>query len=256
MLVIREAQMAAFEQGVIRNFELRVLEHLKEFFPKHCQILGDEQVRQVIRLGIERAENYGLVSERDIHLYVGLMFLLGSHFDRDAQLPWAARILTSQAIADPALRADRLYDTAMRYLNRVAGKNNEHLQRALLKAQELPTATLARSPEARQQNQSFGEHMMQLLNALFPEKYDAIGEKAVQQAIREGYEKARRYNLITEAGAAVFITLMFLLGSDFDGDPQYPWAEAVLADAALSDPAKKSERLYQGAMTHLQKWLA
>ncbi|MCP5419727.1 MAG: hypothetical protein H6970_10715 [Gammaproteobacteria bacterium] len=256
MLVIREAQMAAFEQGVMRNFELRVLEHVKQFFPKQCAILGDEQARQVIRLGIDRARTYGLVSERDIHLYVGLMFMLGSHFDRDPQLPWAARILTSEAISDPGLRADRVYDTAMRYLNRVAGKNNEHLQRALLKAQELPAATLARSREAKQQNQSFGEHMMKLLNALFPEKCDAVGERAVQQVVRDGYEKARRYNLITEAGAAVYTGVMFLLGSGFDGDPQYPWAEAILRDAALDDPAQKGERLYQGAMTHLQKWLA
>ena len=125
MLVMRETQMATFEQAAVHNFENRLLEHLEEFFPKHCEILGEEQARKAIRLGIERAKQYDLVSERDLHLYVGLMFMLGSYFDQDPQLPWAAKILTDENIVYPNDRADQLYDRAMVFLNEAVGKENQ-----------------------------------------------------------------------------------------------------------------------------------
>ena len=34
--------------------------------------------------------------ERDVCLYINLMFLLGSNFDTDVQLPWLADILTGR----------------------------------------------------------------------------------------------------------------------------------------------------------------
>ncbi|MEE4378434.1 MAG: hypothetical protein V2J55_13135 [Candidatus Competibacteraceae bacterium] len=256
MLVIRETQMAAFEQGAIRNFETRLLEHLQEFFPKHCQILGDEQVRKVIRLGLERVEQYELVSERDIHLYVGLMFMLGSFFDVDLQLPWAAKIFADQSMTNPTAPIDRVYETAMRFLNRVAGKDSECLERALNKARELPVTALVRTDNDKQQKVSFGEHLLKMLNSLWPEKYEVLGEETMRRLVQKGYEAGRGYNLQSEQGATVYIALMFMLGSGFDNDPQYPWAKAVLHEASPSDSGNTGELLYEGAKTHLDKWLA
>ena len=251
---MRDAQMATFEQAAIHNFENRLLEHLEEFFPRHCEILGEEQVRKVIRLGIEQAEKYGLVSERDLHLYVGLMFMLGSHFDQDPQLPWAAKILTDENIIYPNHRADQLHNRAMAFLNEAAGKDSQYLDRALRKARQLPVSTLSRTGENKQL--SFGDYMLQLLDALFPEKYKAVGDDTIRQLIRQGYQCAKSYNLTSEFGIATYIGLMFMLGSGFDRDPQYPWADTVLSDAALTESTKKGELLYKGAMAHLEKWLA
>ncbi|NJN48014.1 MAG: hypothetical protein HC808_17775 [Candidatus Competibacteraceae bacterium] len=191
MLVIRKTQMAAFEQGAIRNLETRLLEHLQEFFPKQCQILGDEQVRKVIRLGLERVEQYALVSERDIHLYVGLMFMLGSYFDVDMQLPWATKIFADQSMTNPNPPIDRVYDTAMRYLDRVAGKNNEHLEQALNKAGNLPVTELVRTENDKQQKKSFGEHLLMVLDSLWPEKYEALGEETMRRLVQYGYQAGR-----------------------------------------------------------------
>lgn len=254
MLVIRETQMTVLEQAAVRTFESRMLEHLKEFFPKHCEILGEEQARRVIRLGIERAEQYGLASERDIHLYVGLMFMLGSYFDQDPQLPWAAKILTDENIVYPSHRADQLHNRAMAYLNQAAGKDSQYLDRALRKVRELPVSALSRTGENKQL--SFGDYMLKLLYALFPEKYQAVGDDAIRQLVRQGYQSAKSYNLTSEPGITAYIGLVFMLGSGFDRDPQYPWADVVLNDATLTDPIKKGESLYKSAMAHLEKWLA
>ncbi len=254
MLVIRDSQMLAFEQAAVRNFENRLIDHLKEFFPRQCEILGKEQTRKAVRLGIERAEQYGLVSERDLHLYVGLMFMLGSYFDQDPQLPWAAKILADGNIADPSTRADRLYDRAMAFLNEAAGKENQYLDRALRKARELPASILSRTGEDRQL--SFGDYILKLFYAWYPEKYQAVGDSAIRQLVRQGYQAARGYSLTEEKGITVYLGLMFLLGGGIDRDPQYPWVEQVLNDVALTDPARKSDLLYKSALAHLEKWLA
>lgn len=254
MLRIRATQMAAFRQTAIHNFENRMLEHLKEFFPRHCQILGAEQVRKVIRLGLEQAKQYDFDSERNVHLFVGLMFMLGSYFDQDPQLPWAANILTDENITNPNTRADRVHDRAMAFLNQVAGKDNQYLERALLNAHKLPISALSRSGDDRQIG--FEDYMLKLLYALFPEKYEAVGDLNTRQLIRQGDQTARGHHLTGEQGIAFYISLMFLLGAGFDNDPQYPWATTVLNDASLTDPVQKADLLHQEAKAHLEKWLA
>lgn len=254
MLVISGNQMKTFEQAAVWNFENRLLAHLEEFFPKHCAILGEDEMRKVVRLGLKRAEAYGLISQRDLHLYMGLMMMLGSRFDQDPQLPWAAKILIDENIADPNIRADRLYDRAMVYLNQAAGKDSQYLDRALRKTREFPVSALSRTGEDKLI--SFGDYMLKLLYRLFFEKYEAVGEANIRQMVRQGYQAARSYNLTDEPGMATYICLMFLLGSGFDLDPQYPWADVVLNDAALADSTQKGELLHQAAMTHLEKWLA
>lgn len=253
MLVMRETQMATFEQAAVHNFENRLLEHLEEFFPRHCEILGEEQARKVIRLGIERAKQYDFVSERDLHLYVGLMFMLGSYFDQDPQLPWAARILKDESIVYPNDRIDRLHDRAMAFLNEAAGKESQYFDRALRKICELPVSALSRTGEDKEL--SFGDYMLKLLYALFPEKYQAVDELNVRQLVRHGYQTARGHGLADEKGVAVYIVLMFMLGGGFDSDPQYPWADAILRDVTPTDPIKKGESLHRSAVAYLEKWV-
>jgi hypothetical protein len=255
MLVIREEQMAILEQDAIRHLETRLLEHLQEYFPKHCKILGETQVRKTIRLGVERAGRYDLVSERDIHLYVGLMFMFGSYFDTDPQLAWAGTILTDDSTVHSQAPIDRLYETAMDYHDQVAGKTSELLVSALNLAKELPASALVRTEREKRQGVSFGAHMLKVLASLWPEKYDLIGKEAIRALVENAYEPAKAYRLQNELGAAIYIALMFMLGSGFDKDPQYPWAEAILQDTSSPDGADKGDQLYAGAQKHLRRWL-
>jgi hypothetical protein len=62
MLKIRKEQMEVFEQAAIRNFEDEMVQHLKKFSPRHCDVIGEDNVREVIRLGIERGKKYNLTN--------------------------------------------------------------------------------------------------------------------------------------------------------------------------------------------------
>ena len=93
MLKIRSEQISVFEIAAVRNFEDRMLAHLKDFAPNHSKILSDDELRVVIRYGMKKAEDHGFTSERSIRIYTELILMLGSSFDTDPQLPWAEELL-------------------------------------------------------------------------------------------------------------------------------------------------------------------
>lgn len=247
MLMIREEQMAAFEQAAVRNFARQVYDYLEPFFPDHYQVLGAEPMREVIRLGMERAEPYQLISERDVYRYVSLMFLLGSYFDEDPQWPWIAELLKDEAPETTLMRMAPVYDQAMSLLDAMVGPDHEYLRQTLgvLRQPQIFDSL----PEAP----SFGHRLLLLLQALAPQKYQALGEDPLRHLVRHSYGAAKQHGLTTERGAMIYLALAFILGAGFDRDPLYPWAAVVLADPALADPAKKSEALYATAQAQLAK---
>lgn len=111
-LIIRSAQMAAFREDSTRQFEDKMVAHLHRGYNSECETLGEEEVREVIRLGIKRAGQYGIKSEKGAGEYVFLMFDFGRYFDKDKAYPWAAQILNDPGISDPAARISRLRNTA------------------------------------------------------------------------------------------------------------------------------------------------
>jgi hypothetical protein len=68
--------------------------------------------------GVERSGEYGLADPSGVSLFVTLMFLLGSHFDRDPFLAWTGEILTDEASGDENVRIQRLYRSSVEYLDR------------------------------------------------------------------------------------------------------------------------------------------
>jgi len=54
------------------------------------------------------------------------------------------------------------------------------------------------------------------------------GDACVRETIRVGVARARRWGLTLEASAQSYIDHMVMLGSDFDSDPQLPWAREIL----------------------------
>lgn len=250
MLHIRKEQNEELGKIALKRFEDSMVKHIKEFFPKYYEVLGEPTVRKAIQYGIERAESYGFTSERDVCLYINLIFLLGSNFDTDLQLPWTAEILNDETITDSVTRIDRLHDKAMQYLDRAAGTDNEYLGIALLKVREISIEDFAQTPTP-----NAGDIAATQLQKIWRRKCQQIGETTLRRLIRHGIESAKGYNITTERGVVLYTALMFLLGSGFDKDPQFPWATAVLNDESIPDESTRVDRLYKEAMAFMEKWL-
>ncbi len=259
MLKIRSEQVQVFEQAAVRNFEDRMIEHLKKFARKHFKILSEAEIRGIIRYGWERANTHRFTSERSVRFYVELMLMLGSSFDSDPQMPWAAEILGDESMLDEAERIDRLYDKAWDYVDHV-----------ILDYQDAngnvdPTRFVEQIRQVRHERNEdlqpsalpeFYKRVIARLNQTFPKKCDYVGELSIRRLIQRAVESASSYNITTERGVMLFIAMMFVLGSGFDKDPQLPWVSAILRDQSVTDQSKKVDQLLSAAIDCLKRWWA
>ena len=245
MLIIRDPQMAALKRLPRRQFETKIIGHLSQFYKREYKDLGPEQMRLVVRHGIERAEQYGFRSLREITYYASLMFFLGSDFDRDPQLPWAAALLADCPEDNPSQCIVRLWEQAMAYMDEIVGEKNEYLIRALLR---IRNAGLELVPQSF--GDSFVNDLNDILNRLYPQKWCHQGKATSAAMIRNSFELAEHYGLRAHKGVYVFVVLMFMLGSGFHNDPFFPWAIRILNDQSLERRAKTAE-LYATSMGYL-----
>ncbi len=111
---LRQAQLEAFSEPQLQDFEDFMVGHLNKWFPDACQALGDDGTRRRIRMGVERAERYDILGRRDVCKYIDVMFTLGPGFDEDPELPWARQILAPRGEA-PSEKVDHLVQAALRH---------------------------------------------------------------------------------------------------------------------------------------------
>lgn len=248
MLRIRPSQMQTFEQTATTAFELRMVDHLRTYFPGHYRIWGPETARTVVKYGCAKAQHYGFVTERNICLYLTLMATLGGNFDKDPQLPWASAILTDTTIPDPTLRIDRLTDHAMEFLDQTVGKNDHYLNRALLRVRN-EFAELLTDPTFP----DIATHALVMLNKIFPQKYRTVGEPCLRAVIPVGLQRASDYGVTSRRGQLIYLALMFTFGSGFDSDPQLADCALILKNAEL-DGQEKAEKLHQLTASYVEQW--
>lgn len=250
MLIIRKEQIKVFQQTVLRNFENNMVQHLRNFTPKHSEALGEDGLRKVIRRGIKRAETYGFTDRGPVRFYIELMFMLGSDFDTDCQFPWASQILTDPEIVEQTERADALFDKVMDYVKEVAGPEREYAQESLRRASQQSFKDL------RKIKGSMETEILARFKTNYPQKCRYIGDQALRTLVQRGAELAQKYSVSSPAGAAFFASFMFILGHGFAEDPLYPWCEETLNDKSISDPNKRIERLHSKGVAYLSKVLA
>jgi hypothetical protein len=249
MLRIRTNQMQTFEQAAMAAFELRMVDHLRTYFPWHHRRWGAETTRTVVQYGCKKAQQYGFITERDICLYLTLIATLGGNFDSDPQLPWAKMMLTDSTIREPSIRIDRLTDHAMEFLDRTVGKKDHYLNRALLRVRNELAEIIADPLYA-----DLPTHMVAMLEKIFPQKYREVGAERLRTLVPDGVRRVGEYGIVTRHGQLLFLGLMFMFGSGFDTDPQWPDLANVLMEPDLT-PQAKVEKLHQLVLDYVEKWV-
>ncbi|HXM40647.1 MAG TPA: hypothetical protein VN924_05310 [Bryobacteraceae bacterium] len=255
-VIIRREQMEAFDAASRKAFEDSTYRHLQEYFPQHCELLGEDQMRRVIRHGWKKAEIHDLTDARCVRSYIEFMCQLGSGFDSDILLPWAAETLNDRS-AIQITRADRLYHRVWDYV--------DHIARDYRDAEGIPT-TQRFVPQLRQVRRDSSEHLDQANAARFcetlgqrltrslPEKCAYVGAENLRRAITEAVESARTYGITVIRGATLFAVMRFVLGAEFDRDPLIPWASSVLLDKTITDQFKRVDKLYAAGVSFLGRW--
>ena len=243
MLKVRAEQLKAFEDAAVQRLEDRMAAHLRELAPQHCNAVGEENLRKVVRTGIERAANYGLTFRGPVRFYLDLMIMLGSDFDTDPQYPWAAAILTDPAISGQMDRAERLHEMWMKYLANVSGEGYEHEKAAVRRAGGVKFRDLPLFAGASMSD------FIGYIAKVFPEKARFIGEPPIAALAARANTLSEHYRLDAGRGPTVLAGLMFAFGHGVTTDRQFPWiADTLVKD--MENPSARTERLYHRAMTY------
>lgn len=112
--------------------------------------------------------------------------------------------------------------TSVKVLNRLKRAIRSRKQSAFMKISKASIRALERP-----RLPGFEERLVKQLQQSAPLESENLGDD-IRPIIREGMRRAERHGLSTRGSVQLYIELMFLLGFDFDSDPQFPWAIEVL----------------------------
>jgi hypothetical protein len=87
-----------------------------------------------------------------------------------------------------------------------------------------------------------------------PRLFQAAGEAGVREAVRLGLKRSKAYGFTDHPQVRFYIDMMLVLGSDFDTDPQYPWASETLQDS-YSKPHVRGMVLHRDLSLYLDRVL-
>ena len=97
----------------------------------------------------------------------------------------------------------------------------------------------------------FEDEMVVHSREFTPSLCEVIGDEQLRVALRQAISRAGTYGFTHQGPIRLFIELMFLCGSDFDNDPQYPALADILN--ASGDQMQRAEQIYQGILDYQKK---
>lgn len=245
-MIIRAEQLGVLKKQTHRAFVDETINMLRQYTPRHFQVLEEAQIRDAVLQSWDHAASYGITSEQGVQLFVYLSFQLGSQFYADPQLNWVHRFQPESGNGEEWIR--HVYDEAVQFLDRTAGSSGEILKEVLFRIRDgLNFERLAGIPASE-------AALADWLEVLYPSKAVLLGNGGVRQVAKAGIVKAEAYGLSWPRGTAVYTALQFLLGSAFEADPLASWAMTVLGSSA---PAEEKAVLLEGtAREKLEMWLS
>lgn len=100
---------------------------------------------------------------------------------------------------------------------------------------------------------NFESEMVTHCSEFSPRLYTVLGEAQVRSVVHQALERAALYGFTHKGPVRLFIDMTLLFGSDFDTDPQYPWAQMVLIETGSIPQMKRAEHLHKKAADYIEK---
>jgi hypothetical protein len=243
----------AGEDVTEQEFEDNMVEHLKKVFPIRTADMGEDVVREVIRIGIGRADGYELDTPGPVCLFIEMSFLLGSGFDTDPQYPWTQQVLADTT--DQVDRANRLCGEALKYRAVVVGPMEEYQRQAFgrLDAWHLEEAFASdEEDEVAEEETAWEPRILDYFQRLYPEKCQYAGSAAMRQLAQRAVAQAEDEQFLVRGSAVLLGVLMLMLGHDCFTDPQFSWIDDTFNGAEEATDAEKARVLTSRLKAHVR----
>ena len=239
MLTISDKQMGVFRTALKDSLESRLYQHACSRYPESLRAFGADCIRTLVRLAIDKAGDYALVSEEANRLFLRLILECGIGFDSDPVLDFLVPALKSRyaerkRVVELAVAADQY-----------SAKTAPGLRDAALRFQKFRIAW----PNGADQE----VHLRSLCSsciALFPEKAELVPEGAWLPMHQRATGAATELGWRTHTAHAVLFALFFLTGPGLLADPRFAFIP-LLEVAATEDPGVV---LHRTAANEFERW--
>lgn len=223
MLSLNAEQMRAVELAQAENFASDLARHLAVFAPLQAASMGPAAVLRLAQDGLQRASVHGFTLRGPARFYVELMFMFGSAFDTDPQYEaWVWPQLNNPG-TDELVRADRLHQAAVHYVEQTSGPGHVYERQALERLRRASFEDLAAYAGGPSRS------LVPVLGAFHPEKLHCVGEEALARLARSAYANAELRGPDWALLGPLLAGLMFTFGHGCATDPQFPWIAKALA---------------------------
>lgn len=260
MLIVSQRQLDLIADVRMRDVQELLLARGQRLFPVDAALIGTDALSELAEHAMRRARKHGLEMTFDVFSYFDLMFALGSHFDVDPFLPWAASALS--LAGEGSERLHLLREDALVWIEAATGEDGRPAVKAMVRARDLtmddlaqlrigtvgtftaplpdPDLVAADHVDRVQPAPTVGETLERLrafLTDVHPEKSRAIGIEAIEHGVSDALRRAELADLPSPLGQHLYVLLSYMLGSGFARDPLFPWAARALHDASGRDRA-------------------
>ncbi len=97
----------------------------------------------------------------------------------------------------------------------------------------------------------FEEEMMVHSKTFSPRLCEVIGDEQLRVALRSALRRADDYGFTNRGPIRLFIEMMFLRGSAFDTDPQYPFDREILLSSG--EQMQRAQQIHEGQLDYIDK---
>jgi len=91
----------------------------------------------------------------------------------------------------------------------------------------------------------FIEKTHKSLQKIYPEQCLSYGDSKVKEIIRYGIDQSKTYNITKENEVFKYISLMFILGKNFDNDASLPHVKKILNDDNITNTNTKLMKIFE-----------
>lgn len=249
MLTIRKEQFRVFEVIKPAIFIPIMIKRLAEKFPSLTQLIGQEGLTNIIEQGISKSKNYGIELAYETSVIIEMSVLFGHAFDTDPLLNWAGEILNNPSLGSRE-KIESLKSLSLEYLNHT-----------------IPEDEIYPVPQYNKiLNKSYEDLVVEFKNASQPEfldylkkfwreKFNQVKPGKLDLLFEMYLPKAEEHAFISIETINYYFLLMYLLGHQFDTDPQFPWIKDLLNDPQFDEEFYKASSLHYTVQVMLRELL-
>lgn len=98
-MIVRDSQIREIRKSTHKKFEDDMVVHLHTSFAEETEHYEEDELRELIRRGIDRAFQYDITIAADVSRFIEYMVCYDENFDTDPGMTWTQKILNNKDLS-------------------------------------------------------------------------------------------------------------------------------------------------------------